>query len=227
MENQDDNCCWNLQWDVGHAIMDKVIIISPLFPSLPCPGDRLLRKTKLKNVTDRQLFWIYFLHLILVLPHEKGESWLDWLLKFEWILVSWRPTWMTMDVLTHLPIRGVWRDAEIEILEEPAKYCKMEYKIYSPHFFLLFSSFSKKNKQTKRSEIVKLESSSALFFSFFSIVLFSFIFRHLFNSFMILDSMCDLFCPFPVHTSGTVHISVNVWDWQGGKRAIKQPHTKR
>ena len=151
MENQDDNCCWNLQWDVGHAIMDKVIIISPLFPSLPCPGDRLLRKTKLKNVTDRQLFWIYFLHLILVLPHEKGESWLDWLLKFEWILVSWRPTWMTMDVLTHLPIRGVWRDAEIEILEEPAKYCKMEYKIYSPHFFLLFSSFSKK-KQTNKTK---------------------------------------------------------------------------
>ena len=96
-------------------------------------------------------FWIYFLHLILVLPHEKGESWLDWLLKFEWILVSWRPTWMTMDVLTHLPIRGVWRDAEIEILEEPAKYCKMEYKIYSPHFFLLFSSFSKK-KQTNKTK---------------------------------------------------------------------------
>ena len=58
----------------------------------------------------------------------------------------------------------------------PRKYCKMEYKIYSPHFFLLFSSFSKKNKQTKRSEIVKLESSSALFILFFLIVLFSFIF---------------------------------------------------
>jgi hypothetical protein len=119
MENQDDNCCWNLQWDVGHAIMDKVSIISPLFPSLPCPGDRLLRKDKLKNVTHSCFefifcisFWCY--------PTRKGRTrlaikiWMDF-------SESWRSTWMTMDFLTHLPIRGGWRDAEIEILEEPAK----------------------------------------------------------------------------------------------------------
>ena len=94
----------------------------------------------------------------------------------------------------------------------PQNIVRWNTKYIALTFFYCSLLLVKKNKQTKRSEIVKLESSSALFFSFFSIVLFSFIFRHLFNSFMILDSMCDLFCPFPVHTSGTVHISVNVWD---------------
>jgi hypothetical protein len=60
----------------------------------------------------------------------------------------------------------------------PRKYCKMEYKIYSPHFFLLFSSFSKKNKQTKRSEIVKLVK---LIGSFHFIFFDCFVFFHLFS----------------------------------------------
>ncbi len=79
-ENQDDKWFRNLQWATWHVrqwLKGKVVCCTcPLFPSLPCPGDRLLlRRTK---VTQNSTIWLIPLQKGPARPSSIKYRWNNW-----------------------------------------------------------------------------------------------------------------------------------------------------